>query len=382
MATLLTAGAGTSAAESPPSTPQLIPNLPQDISLQILARVPRFHYPLLSLVSKSWLSAVRSAELFLNRSILRTTQFSLYLTLRVDSSYRWYAEQRNPQNSRRSSLIPIPSIPQHLVGSSILALGPKIYVIGGSVNDVPSNSIWIFDCSLSKWAPGPKMRAAREFSAAGSWGGRILVVGGCNVDSWTRSANWAESYDPSTRLWSPVPSAVEVRDRWMHASAVIGGKFYAMADRGGVAYDLGSGEWGAVPKRLDLGWRGRAAVVGGVLYCYDYLGKIRGYDVERDVWKELKGVDESLPEFLCSSTMVNLDGRLCVVWEGRGRGKEVDVMCAEIEILIKKNMSLMKRIGLPAARMGLDSYLEKGRPLKAVSHQGCLKSSKWKIFII
>ncbi|KAK6150512.1 hypothetical protein DH2020_015444 [Rehmannia glutinosa] len=234
----------TSAETSAPlCTPPLIPNLPDDISLQILARVPRFHHPFLSLVSKSWRSTVNSAELFRTRSLLRTSQFSLYLSLRIDSSFQWF----------------------------------------------------------NKWEIGPKMRAAREFSAAG-------------------------------RLWAAVPSAIELRDKWMHASAMIGSKFYAMADRGGVVYDVGTGEWGNVPKRLDLGWRGRAAVVDNVLYCYDYLGKIRGYDVEKDVWKELRGVDKGLPKFLCSSTMVNLDGKLCVLWEGKGNGKEVDIMCAEIEV--------------------------------------------------
>jgi hypothetical protein len=41
--------------------------------------------------------------------------------------------------------------------------------------------------------------------------------------------------------------------------------------------------------------------------CYDYLGKIKGYDVEK-----------GLPKFLCGAKIVNYDGRLCVVWEGTG----------------------------------------------------------------
>lgn len=205
-------------------------------------------------------------------------------------------------------------------------------MIGGSINDIPSNNVWAFDCRFNKWEMGPKMRVAREFSAAGECNGKIYVIGGCTVDNWARSINWAEVFDPKTGLWAAIPSAIELRDKWMHASAMIGSKFYAMADRGGVVYDVGCGEWGSVPKRLDLGWRGRAAVVDKVLYCYDYLGKIRGYDVEEDVWKELRGVDKGLPKFLCSSTMVNLDGKLCVVWEGKGNGKEVDIMCAEIEV--------------------------------------------------
>ncbi|KAL3651051.1 hypothetical protein CASFOL_007454 [Castilleja foliolosa] len=331
MAALTTTSATTPSTPLPACPPQLIPNLPDDISIQILARVPRFHHPFLSLVAKSWRSAISSSELFRTRSLLRTSQSSLYLSLRIDSSLLWYSGQRNPQ-FLKITLIPVPSIQHRLVGSSIIAVGPKIYVIGGSINDIPSNKIWIFDCRFNTWEMGPQMRVAREFCAAGEWNGKIFVMGGCNVDNWARSINWAEVFDPDTGLWSAVPSAIEVRDKWMHASAMIGSKFYAMADRGGVVYDVGSGEWGNVPKRLDLGWRGRAAVVDGVLYCYDYLGKIRGYDVGMDVWKDLRGVEKDLPKFLCSSTMVNLDGKLCVVWEGKRNGKEVDVMCAEIEV--------------------------------------------------
>ncbi|KAL6541359.1 hypothetical protein OROHE_011067 [Orobanche hederae] len=319
------AAATVSAARSAASAPlRLIQNFPDDISIQIIARVPRFRHLFLSLVSKSWRAAVNSLELFRTRSLLRISQSSLYLNLRINSSFSWYSEQ-NPQNSKRT-FTPLPSIPQHPVGSSILALGPKIYIIGGSINDIPSNNVWVFDCRSNHWEMGPRMRVARELN------GKIFVMGGCNIDHWTRSINWAEVFDPKTGLWAAIPSEVELRDKWMHATAVIGSKLYAMADRGGVVLDIGSGEWGSVPKRLDLGWRGRAAVVDNVLYCYDYLGKIRGYDVEEDVWKELRGVEKGLPKFLCCSTMVNLDGRLCVVWEGKGNGKEVDVMCADIEV--------------------------------------------------
>lgn len=85
-----------------------------------------------------------------------------------------------------------------------------------------------------------------------------------------------------------------------------------------------------------MGWRGRAAVVDGVLYCYDYLGKIRGFDFGENDWKELKGVDKSLPKFLCGATMANVGGRLFVVWEGKGNRnrnvKEMEVLCAEISV--------------------------------------------------
>lgn len=311
---------------------QLIPNLPDDVALQCLARVPRSHHRILSLVSKSWRYTLSSTALYATRSILRTTETFLYLNLRINSTFHWYTLFQHPHPQKYRKLFPLPSIPCKPIGSAYAVLGPKIYVIGGSIGEIPSNNVWVFDCRFNCWEMGPRMRIGREFAAAGVVNGKIYVMGGCVVDNWARSMNWAEVFDPLTGLWAALPSPIEVRDKWMHASAVVGDRVYAMADRGGVVYNAGGGEWGSVTKRLDLGWRGRAAVVGGVLYCYDYLGKIRGYDMKEDVWKELKGVEKGLPRFLCGATMVNFDERLCVAWEGKRNGKEVDIMCAEIEV--------------------------------------------------
>lgn len=105
------------------------------------------------------------------------------------------------------------------------------------------------------------------------------------VDNWARSKNWAEVYDPKTGKWNSVPSPIQIRDKLMHASAVIDGKVYAMADRNGVCYEVKSGNWETVDSDLDNGWRGRACVIDGVLFCYDYLGNIRGYNVKEGTWK-------------------------------------------------------------------------------------------------
>ncbi|GMP26313.1 hypothetical protein CsSME_00002803 [Camellia sinensis var. sinensis] len=325
----------TTTTEAPPP-PLLLPNLPDDIAVQCIARVPLSHHHSLSLVSKSWLSTIKSPLLFTTRSLLNSTQHILYLSLRINSSFSWYYLLRpnpnNPTTTTTKILSPLPPIPSHPIGSSFAVLGSKIYVIGGAINDIPSNNIWVFDCRFNKWEIGPKMRVCREFAAAGAVNGKIYVMGGCLVDNWARSMNWAEVFDPVSGSWAAVPSPIDVKDKWMHASAVIHDKIYAMADRGGVVYDVVAGEWGDVSRRLDMGWRGRAAVVDGVLYCYDYLGRIRGYDIDEDEWKELKGVDKGLPKFLCGATMANVGGKLCVVWEGKGSGKEMEIMCAEIEV--------------------------------------------------
>ncbi|KAI3976147.1 hypothetical protein MKX01_017064 [Papaver californicum] len=176
------------------------------------------------------------------------------------------------------------------------------------------------------------MRVGREFAAAGVVNGKIYVIGGCLIDSWSKSSHWAEVFDPGVGNWEAVSSPVDVKEKWMHGCAVIGDKVYAMADRGGVVYDTKELSWGAVKTEIDLGWRGRATVVDGVLFCYDYLGKIRGFDEKGGCWRELKGLDSGLHKFLCGARMTNVGGNLCVLWERKGMGKEMEIWCAEISI--------------------------------------------------
>uniref|UniRef100_A0A1D1Y0C7 F-box/kelch-repeat protein SKIP6 n=1 Tax=Anthurium amnicola TaxID=1678845 RepID=A0A1D1Y0C7_9ARAE len=176
------------------------------------------------------------------------------------------------------------------------------------------------------------MGAAREFAAAGAVGGRIYVIGGCLPSS----EPWAEALGPEEAdAWVPVASPFGIREKWMHGNVVLDGKLLAVADHGGLLFDPADGSWGPVSTILDMGWKGRAAVVDGIIYSYDFLGKIKGFDPAADKWTEVEGVNEELPKFLSGATLADLSGRLCVLWEGKrvnGRSKEMEIMCAAIEV--------------------------------------------------
>ncbi|KAJ9170296.1 hypothetical protein P3X46_018416 [Hevea brasiliensis] len=356
----------TATSSAPQEQPILIPSLPNDIALNILARLPRSHHPLLSLVSKPFRSVFSSPLFYTTRSLLRCSQPFLYLSIRISttSSLHWFTLYHNSPNPTKPPyfLVPVPPTPSPLLGSALVAVGPKIYVIGGCLKDVPSSHVWALDCRFHTWESVPNMRISREFAAAGVVDDKIYVIGGCVVDTWARSKNWAEAYDPKTRTWESVDSAHDnlLREKWMHASAVIDNRIYAMADRNGVVYEPRTKKWDSVGSELDLGWRGRACVVDEVLYCYDFLGKIRGFDVGKGFWKELRGVDKELPRFLAGATMANVGGKLVVVWEkkgsgignengngdgkGKGKGKEMEIWCAEIEVEKKGDEELWGKI--------------------------------------
>ncbi|CAA7037975.1 unnamed protein product [Microthlaspi erraticum] len=107
-------------------SPFLIMLLPEEVIVDIIARVRRCDYPALSLVSKHFRSLVDSSELYVRRSLLGCTEHCLYVLLRNTKTWeiRWYILN----NNRR--LVPIPWLPDMLSCRSFIAVGSKIYVFG------------------------------------------------------------------------------------------------------------------------------------------------------------------------------------------------------------------------------------------------------------
>lgn len=320
-----------------PSTPcRLIPNLPDEISLQCLARVPRHVHPILSLVCRSWRALCKSPTLFSARVDLNQAKNFVCVGVRTPlSQYLWYLFDRR---GLRGPLTRLPSPPYPTVGSACVASGPFLYLLGGSDDDLPTSMVQIFDARFNRWTLGPRMGAARQFAAAGVVRDRLFVLGGCPTasDSWAQVLPLGQDEAVADGCsWADVDSPLDMREKWMHGNVVIDGKVLAVADSGGVVYDPENGSWGSVSSALDLGWRGRAATVGRRIYSYDYLGQIKAFDPGEDKWMEVKGIDKDLPKFLCGATLADAgDGRLCVVWESKRSKnyKEMELMFAEIQL--------------------------------------------------
>jgi hypothetical protein len=63
---------------------RLIPSLPDELSIQIIARLPRICYFNVKLVSRKWMATVMSPELFKLRKELGTTEEWVYLLTKVE----------------------------------------------------------------------------------------------------------------------------------------------------------------------------------------------------------------------------------------------------------------------------------------------------------
>ncbi|XP_077224346.1 F-box/kelch-repeat protein At5g39560-like [Tasmannia lanceolata] len=168
----------------------LLPNLPNEIAIQCIARVPRSFHPNLSLVCKSWRSLLGSPLFFSTRSHLKCTQPFLYFRIFFhDFTSKWYVLDQCDGNPRKIS--PLPLIPSPTLNTSACALGPRLFVLGGSVNNIPSSNVWVFDARTNSWEAGPKMTVGRRGPTVAVVNGKIYVVGNVlnnsTFDSWVKA---------------------------------------------------------------------------------------------------------------------------------------------------------------------------------------------------
>ncbi|KAG2312729.1 hypothetical protein Bca52824_024286 [Brassica carinata] len=108
-----------------PSSP--ITSLPEDVAVDILARVPRDDYPRVSLVSKRFRSLVSSPEIYARRSSLGFAEHCLYVLIRnVDNR-----DDRLYTRIGHHRLVFIPGLPALPRRGSLVAVSSRIYVFGG-----------------------------------------------------------------------------------------------------------------------------------------------------------------------------------------------------------------------------------------------------------
>ncbi|KAK7282593.1 hypothetical protein RIF29_11502 [Crotalaria pallida] len=385
--TTATASAMSSSSSEVESEAELIPSFPNDIALNIFARVPRSYHRTLSLVSKPIRSLLLSLRFFDARIALHSTDPIFYLTS-SDTRDSWYALYRNPFNPSLFAPFRIPPIPSssHLFDAAFAVVGPNIYVIGGTVcgsipssemtsffcygrGGVPSSSVWVLDCRFNRWEEGPTMLAARSHAIANVVDGKIYVMGGSN------SRIMAEMLDPAVGKWVELPCPFMIdkptqikqwiyltdvcgERKWVEhacpsvnldsvrgeASAVVDDKVYINTEVGEevyhqVVFDARSGKWECVVEREDKLYLG-SVLVDGVLYKYNPRGKIGGFDVKVRVWKESDYIDEGWrrAENDTLSILAYADGKFYLIW-----GDDT-VKCHEIEVKWNGDGELLARI--------------------------------------
>uniref|UniRef100_M4E5S0 F-box domain-containing protein n=1 Tax=Brassica campestris TaxID=3711 RepID=M4E5S0_BRACM len=312
----------------PDELPSMFSSLPDEIIENILARVSRWKYPSLSLVSKRFHSLLSSMDIYKARSQRGSNETCLYIWLKLPGHpcASWFSLRTKPNNQNRTkrrkgkisfkrdssvmSVVPIPSYSSTDSNfpelSYIKTVGPEIYIIGGSYNKEPSSSVRIFDCRNHTWRDAPNMTVARENAQTVLLDEKIYVMGGCDIDKYY--ANWIEIFDVKTQAWTalPGPGADDEDELPNHLRKnnskcyivnVFKGKFYLAEDEKEYTYEPKNGTWKLLKENSSF-VSGPVQIwgkIGGDIICgCTGSGHLMwsGFENEGIEWSGIKGLEE------------------------------------------------------------------------------------------
>ncbi|KAL0731242.1 hypothetical protein Bca4012_027336 [Brassica carinata] len=317
----------------------LFPSLPEDVTVDIVARVPRSHYPTLSLVSKNFRKLVASPKLYKRRSQLGITQHRVYALLRNNTGEcRFYILHRKV-NSSSNRLVIVPSLPPVSPRGSFVSVGSKTYVF----NDADALSI---DCISHTVQPIPDMPQRFSVSPMPSKfatviEGKVYLIGDSALVT-SHGMSWRKTVmvlDTETQTWEPVMIKHDWRvgNLWSDA-VVMEDKIYMKGFRKyhSIFYGPKDDTWELMDEVLNSkDWEG-GCVVDDVLYYHDCSEKaIRAYDPKQSRWSVVNGLEEFLASECAQSKWPNTvkcgEKKLALFFPKKHDGKEV-ICCAEIAL--------------------------------------------------
>ncbi|KAK8941827.1 F-box/kelch-repeat protein [Platanthera guangdongensis] len=301
--------------------PRLIPNIPDEISQQIIARVPRIHYLKMKLVSRAWKTAITSAEIYQLRKVLGTTEEWLYILTKVqEEKLLWHS--LDPSTGTWQRLPPIPCLGSeeksrrglsgllmwNMMGSSIriadvirgwlgrrdtlerlpfcgCAIGTVdgcLYVLGGFSRAFAMKCVWRYDPIVNMWQEVCSMNTGRAFCKASLLNDKLYVVGGVSKGrGGLTPLQSAEVYDPKSGFWNELKSMpfskaqtlptaflaellkpiatgmTSYRGKLCVPQSLYSWPFFV--DVGGEIYDPENDSWADMPAGMGEGWPARQA---------------------------------------------------------------------------------------------------------------------------
>ncbi|KAL9396237.1 hypothetical protein Peur_010490 [Populus x canadensis] len=302
-------------------SPRLIPFLPDELSIQILARIPRCCYFNLSLVSRKWKETFESAELFKIRKDFGLTEEWLYVLIKDKADkLSWHALDPLSRNWQR--LPPMPNVvcadeskrglsgfwlwnvvgpgikiaevirswlgqkdaldQMPFGGCSIGAVDGCLYVLGGFSGATTVRCVWRFDPISNKWRKMASMSTGRAYCKTSILNNKLYVVGGVSQGQGRLTPlQSAEVFDPCTGTWSDVPSMPFSRAQLVPTAylsdmlkpiatgmtSYMGRLFVPQSlyswpfivDVGGEIYDPETNSWAEMPTGMGEGWPARQA---------------------------------------------------------------------------------------------------------------------------
>ncbi|KAL6883669.1 hypothetical protein ACP4OV_011083 [Aristida adscensionis] len=301
--------------------PRLIPGLPDEISLQILARMARMEYLKAKMVSRSWRAAITGAELYRLRKQLGVDEEWMYILTKADDlTPVWHAF--DPVSSQWQRLPSMPGLSHGgdckrgvpgvwlgdlvsagirisdvirgwlgqndlidrmpFCGSAVGAVDGCLYVLGGFSRTSAMTCVWRYDPIVNSWQEVSPMSTGRAFCKVSLLNNKLYVVGGVSKGkNGLTPLQSAEVFDPATGVWAEVPDMTfskaqdlptafltELLKPIATGMTLYRGKLYVpqslyswpfFVDVGGEIFDPETNSWAEMPVGMGESWPARQA---------------------------------------------------------------------------------------------------------------------------
>jgi len=151
-----------------------------------------------------------------------------------------------------------------------VAIGGRIYIVGGAQGDRLVPPTYVYDTAADRWTTVAPLPTPRDHLAAAALDGRVCVVGGRRL-SLLQNLSAFECYDPAADSWQAMPDAPRARGGL--GAATIGGRLFVAGGEQPLGtfnevdiFDSAIGTWTRGPN-LPTSRHGLAVVaVGNTLY--------------------------------------------------------------------------------------------------------------------
>ncbi|XP_018436373.2 F-box/kelch-repeat protein At4g38940-like [Raphanus sativus] len=312
---------------SSPTKPEptcLIMSLPDEVVIDIIARVSTRFHPSISAVCRRFRTLVASPELYeARRSLLGRNEHCLYVILKStgeNSESRVYNLRRRPDGGRR--LVHISSLPVMPREASFVAAadGSRIHVFGGfSLYDRREPSALSIDCRYHTVQPLPAMPKPMTGTPLAHMMDEKIYVFGC-----TDYHNKVTAvFNTKTQTWEPemTEPCIELRHMLHGPNGSVNTIIYDVSEET---------KW---KQKFDT-WK-NVCVIDDAFYSYDRLyNKLIAYDTKHRDWKEVKGVGTLSPGKKSAvgwPRAVNYGGKLLFLYE-KMICRTRELWCAEIAV--------------------------------------------------
>lgn len=250
---------------------ELIPDLPEELGLECLTRLPFTAHSVAARVCRRWRDLITSRELYYHRKRFGLTR---KLGCLVQAATSQIGEESKKSGSGNTSYMltvfdPVGRVwdrvdlmeeyPNGLpLFCQLSGCEGKLVVMGGwdPVSYDPITDVLVFDFAMGQWRRGKDMPEKRSFFAVGSYADRVYVAGGHDENKTALKTGWV--YDLTRDEWTELPHMSQERDEC--EGAVIGDEFWVVSgyetdNQGGFdsssdVYSFKSGQW----RRVDGVW--------------------------------------------------------------------------------------------------------------------------------